>query len=121
MQHFLLRFLWDGNFSAPMEEKLKKGIKVLDVGCGPGTWVLDMASAYPNSQFYGIDIAPVFPSAIKPVNVTFLKANAFDLPFSDEFDFVHLQLATLNFTQHEWIHKVIPEMLRVTRPNGYLE
>lgn len=37
--------------------------------CGPGTWVLDMGSAYYNNKksvFVGIDISPTFPNQIKP-------------------------------------------------------
>jgi ubiquinone/menaquinone biosynthesis C-methylase UbiE len=33
--------------------------QVLDIGCGPGGWVLDMAKAYPALQVTGIDISDV--------------------------------------------------------------
>ena len=39
-----------------VEEKLKKGAKVADVGCGHGASTLVMAEAFPNSQFIGYDI-----------------------------------------------------------------
>jgi tRNA G46 methylase TrmB len=32
-------------------------INVLDVGCGPATWLLELATEYPANNFYGIDIA----------------------------------------------------------------
>jgi SAM-dependent methyltransferase len=38
-----------------VEEKLKKGGRVADVGCGHGTSTVIMAQAYPNSRFYGFD------------------------------------------------------------------
>ena len=38
-----------------VEEKLKKGAKVADVGCGHGASTLLMAKAYPNSRFFGFD------------------------------------------------------------------
>lgn len=38
-----------------MEEKLKKGAKVADIGCGHGASTLLMAKAYPKSQFVGFD------------------------------------------------------------------
>jgi SAM-dependent methyltransferase len=38
-----------------MEEKLKKGAKVADVGCGHGASTIIMARAYPNSTFIGFD------------------------------------------------------------------
>ncbi len=38
-----------------IEEKLKAGGKVADVGCGHGASTVIMAQAYPNSRFYGFD------------------------------------------------------------------
>jgi SAM-dependent methyltransferase len=36
-------------------EKLKRGAKVADVGCGHGVSTILMAQAFPNSRFYGFD------------------------------------------------------------------
>src|ERR1700734_3463422 len=38
-----------------VEEKLKRGARVADVGCGHGASTILMAQAYPNSQFVGFD------------------------------------------------------------------
>ena len=38
-----------------VEEKLRKGAKVADVGCGHGASTLLMAEEYPASQFFGFD------------------------------------------------------------------
>jgi 2-polyprenyl-3-methyl-5-hydroxy-6-metoxy-1,4-benzoquinol methylase len=38
-----------------IEEKLKAGAKVADVGCGHGSSTVIMAQAYPNSRFWGFD------------------------------------------------------------------
>ena len=32
LRHLMFKYVWQGNFSAPVEEKLKNGAKVLDVG-----------------------------------------------------------------------------------------
>ncbi|HKH02440.1 MAG TPA: class I SAM-dependent methyltransferase [Bradyrhizobium sp.] len=39
-------------------EKLKRGAKVADVGCGHGVSTRLMAEAFPNSQFFGFDYHP---------------------------------------------------------------
>jgi SAM-dependent methyltransferase len=38
-----------------IEEKLKRGARVADVGCGHGASVILMAKAYPKSEFFGFD------------------------------------------------------------------
>ena len=38
-----------------VEQKLKRGARVADVGCGHGASTLLMAEAYPNSHFFGFD------------------------------------------------------------------
>lgn len=38
-----------------VEEKLRKGAKVADVGCGHGVSTIVMAEAFPNSEFIGYD------------------------------------------------------------------
>ncbi|RCH89750.1 hypothetical protein CU097_001724, partial [Rhizopus azygosporus] len=56
-QHWILKYIFGCNYHAPIHNLLEKGIKVLDSGCGPATWCFDMAEAYPNSKFQGIDIS----------------------------------------------------------------
>ncbi|CAG8598753.1 11113_t:CDS:2, partial [Racocetra fulgida] len=77
--HYICRFIWKCNYSAPIHDKLSSGgALVLDVGCGTGTWVVEMANEFPRSHFTGIDISPVFPREAKPENVLFAEANLLD-------------------------------------------
>ncbi len=47
-----------------VEEKLKAGARVADIGCGHGASVAVMADAYPNSRFWGFDFhAPSIETA----------------------------------------------------------
>ena len=42
-----------------LKEKLEAGIDVLDVGCGAGRAMIELAKAYPNSRFAGYDFSIV--------------------------------------------------------------
>ena len=74
-----------------VEEKLKAGTKVADVGCGHGASTILMAQAYPNSEFFGYDYhAPSIERAkllAKEAGVgdrvTFAQATAKDFPGKD--------------------------------------
>jgi 2-polyprenyl-3-methyl-5-hydroxy-6-metoxy-1,4-benzoquinol methylase len=75
-------------------EKLKKGAKVADVGCGFGITTLMMAKTYPNSTFSGFDfhkesIDKARESSKKENvnNVKFEVASASEYPGSD-YDFI---------------------------------
>ncbi|GBB92128.1 hypothetical protein RclHR1_01970010 [Rhizophagus clarus] len=123
LNHFFRRYMFQSNFSVPIEERLIQGeCKVLDVGCGPGTWLLDLASKYESSYFFGLDIKPVYPNEIKPENLEFYEADMFNgLPFPDnEFDFVHQETMSFIVKADQWNY-VISELIRVTKPGGFIE
>nr|CAG8572005.1 13318_t:CDS:2 [Entrophospora candida] len=127
MQHYLFRYAWQGNFSSPMGERLSNGgVRVLDVGCGSGSWIIDMATNYPNSTFVGVDISPIFQSSLKDhpalTNIGFIKHNVLEgLPFPENtFDYVYQRFLSTAFTPSEWVRD-INELVRVTNPNGWIE
>lgn len=41
-----------------LEERMRSGIKVLEIGCGAGVALTTLAQAFPQSQFVGIDPSP---------------------------------------------------------------
>src|SRR5688572_3596090 len=54
LEHYIHLQVWKSYFSSPMDTILKLGgIEVLDVGCGSGVWLLEMAANYPLSKFTG--------------------------------------------------------------------
>ncbi|OZJ02607.1 hypothetical protein BZG36_04280 [Bifiguratus adelaidae] len=120
-QHLLLKWAMEGNFRAPVHDMLVRGANVLDIGCGPGTWLLEMAETYPNSNFYGIDISAILPAKIPP-NVYFTRANAAHrLPYPDNhFDYVFQRLLCAAFRDSEW-QRVMREVNRVCGHEGWVE
>ncbi|RHZ88612.1 hypothetical protein Glove_21g370 [Diversispora epigaea] len=121
-KHFVIKYIFEENFSAPVKDLLTNGCRVLDVGCGPGTWILDMASEYTRSSFVGLDIFPMFPSEIKPNNTDFILADVLnDLPFeSNYFDYIHLGDMGYCFTEYEF-DCIVTECRRILKPGGWIE
>ena len=81
-----------------------------------------MALDYSVSIFVGIDIAPLFPENYPP-NMVFLKCDIMDgLPFPDNtFDFVRQAFVIICMDWQSWKEKVVKELIRVTKPGGYIE
>ena len=75
--------------------KLEKGIKVLDIGCGMGKAVNMMAKRFPNSTFYGydlsaqaIEVAKKEATKIGNPNTVFQVQDILNLNIIEKFDFV---------------------------------
>ncbi|GBC04791.1 hypothetical protein RclHR1_05880004 [Rhizophagus clarus] len=122
-QNMYISNLWKSKFSSPIEQNLKVGgYRILDVGCGSGIWLLELARMYPNNEYYGVDVTPLFPTDNLPGNVQFFSANVlYDLPFEAfTFDFVHQRFLVRNFNTKQW-QTIIGELTRVTKPHGFIE
>jgi 2-polyprenyl-3-methyl-5-hydroxy-6-metoxy-1,4-benzoquinol methylase len=75
--------------------KLAAGAKAADIGCGAGVALIEMAKAYPRSNFHGYDIAKIpLARAIAnarqagTANVTFHDASVDPLPSDASCDFI---------------------------------
>jgi SAM-dependent methyltransferase len=74
-----------------VEEKLERGAKVADVGCGHGASTVIMAEAFPNSRFVGFDYHDASIERAREIaeeaglsdRVSFAAASAADYPGSD--------------------------------------
>lgn len=75
--------------------KLERGAKIADVGCGSGVALIEMAKAYPKSNFHGYDIAKIplgraveNARAAGVTNVKFHDAAREPLSADGSFDFI---------------------------------
>ncbi|MFV0253234.1 MAG: class I SAM-dependent methyltransferase [Beutenbergiaceae bacterium] len=104
---------------------LRPGMDVLDVGCGPGSITVDLASRVPGGRVLGIDssVEVLNRGADLAVaqgveNVEFEPADVMSLPYApDSFDVVHAH----QLLQHlDDPVAALQEMRRVLRPGGLL-
>lgn len=102
--------------------------QVLDVGCGSGGWVLDVAFASPHAEVAGIDISKTLTDyASARARSQGLSNASFEmidvtkpLPFSDHtFDLVNSRLLVGALHRTVW-PQLVQECFRITRPGGML-
>lgn len=112
----------------PPQITLTVGQVVLDIGCGPGEWALEMAQHYPDCQIRGMDLSQrmiVYANACARLrrlpNVLFTVADALQsFPFPDaSFDVVHARFVA-GFLQVSTWPVFLKECVRVLRPSGIL-
>ncbi len=99
---------------------------VLDIACGPGEWVLEMARRFPNKQVTGIDTSNIMinyanyiAQAQNIANTGFFIADATQpLPFPDaSFDLINTRYI-IGFMRTAGWPLLLKECLRVLRPGG---
>ncbi len=125
-QHYVLRQAFGGNFLAPIEHPRA----ILDVGTGTGRWAREVATVFPSANLIGLDLNPppmdeqaqASEDDLLPPNYAFVPGNILEgLPFADaSFDFVHMRLLVLALPHDRWPF-VVRELIRVTRPGGWVE
>ncbi|KAJ7784467.1 hypothetical protein B0H16DRAFT_298953 [Mycena metata] len=99
--------------------------KVLDIGCGTGTWILNCGMAWRHCHFVGVDVVPLHPdlgTSELSTRITWVQANFLEgLPFpNDEFDFVHIKRIALGVPEDKW-DSLFEEIARVLKSGGAFE
>ncbi len=102
--------------------------RILDIGCGPGGWVMDVANYYPSREVVGIDVSDMMLLRARNEaqrrtlkNVEFIKMNALQpLKFPDQhFDLVNMRAGVEYIPRANW-YALLQECYRITRPGGIL-
>lgn len=102
---------------------LRAGMRLLDVGFGPGTITLDLAEAVAPGEVIGVENADApFETAKRNAaargdeRTTFVRGSVMSLPFEDNsFDVTHAHQVLQHLTDPV---RALEEMARVTRPGG---
>lgn len=101
--------------------KLRQGMAVLDIGCGPGTITIDLVRVVAHGPVVGIDrsadvIEAAFATENLPDNLTFAVGDVYSLDAEDNsFDVVHAHQVLQHLSDPV---AALREMRRVCRPGG---
>ncbi len=121
----LLRRRSAANTAAHFLPLLKPGMRLLDVGCGPGSISMGLADVVAPGDLIGIDmeetqisLANAAASAGGHSNARFQVGDALNLPFEDNsFDAVHSHAVLMHIPD---VSGAAAEMFRVLKPGGLL-
>ena len=112
----------------PKELALSPGQAALDIGCGPGEWVLALAERFPGVEVAGIDISEIMTSygrhlareqLFDSVYFKLMDVKA-PLAFPDaSFDVIHARSIIGVMTPATW-PGLLAECVRILKPGGYL-
>ena len=102
--------------------------RVLDLGTGQGSWCIDAARDWTNTEFIGLDVVPIqtpLASLNEPEleqRVSWVVANFLEpLPFPDDsFDLIHMRFIGTGIPDDRW-PDVLAEATRVLIQGGTLE
>ncbi|MEZ4728306.1 MAG: class I SAM-dependent methyltransferase [Caldilineaceae bacterium] len=105
-------------------ERLEAGIQVLDVGCGVGGALCELARAFPNSTFTGcdasptaIDIARSDTAQLDLTNITYQVRKGEALPATPKYDLVLTLDCLHDMTQPQ---RTLQAIRGCIQPNGVL-
>jgi len=94
--------------------KLQTGAKVADIGCGAGVALIEMAKAFPRSNFHGYDIAKIALTHAAEnskragvTNITFYNASVDPLPGDASHDFITTFDCLHDMTRPDLVMKAI--------------
>lgn len=117
-----------GPLAEQPESSISQMHNILDLACGPGGWVLDVAFAHPEIEVAGIDISRIMVNYANARAISQKRTNAsFEvmdvtkpLDFPDgAFDLVNARFLINVFSKDHW-PALMKECVRILRPGGIL-
>lgn len=103
----------------------RRPLRILDVACGTGRTLAQIAQALPGQQYFGVDLSPYYlesarEALAKVPEVTLCAERAEKLPFRDDY----FDAVTSTYLFHELPRRqrgeALAEMARVLAPGGVL-
>lgn len=119
-------FKYDGRWQSVAKKLiehygLKKGDKVLDVGCGKAFLLYDLLQAVPGLEVFGIDISEyAIIHAKEEVKDQLYQGCATKLPFADHFFDLVFSINTLHNLPCYKLEKALHEISRVGKEKKYI-
>jgi trans-aconitate methyltransferase len=92
---------------------------VIDLGTGVGDWAWDFAETYPDTDVYGIDIAPIQSEHV-PGNLHY-QIDDIELPFGFRQRFHLTHARGIELAIHDWPLFLTRCFRDLLEPNGYIE
>ncbi len=102
-----------------------KGKRLLDVACGTGRTLAQIAQAHPELKLYGLDLSPYYVQQARELladvrDVSLVSENAEHMPFADALFDVVTSVYLFHELPKNARRRVIAEMYRVLAPGGLL-
>jgi len=123
-QHAMLLDIMGEKYVPPMAEVMADDVPgerkaCLDLGCGSGSWIMEVARDFPNCIAVGTDLIPM-QSPTMPPN---LRSEIDDINlglehFYGDFNVVHVRLISSGIKDY---NRLIDQIGRVLRPGGLID
>ncbi|CAO3611559.1 unnamed protein product [Cunninghamella blakesleeana] len=124
--HYALKQLFASNILSLVLPKFIAKARIIEIGCCRGTWILDMATQFPECEFIGFDDSiEKLPDGLPPLpNVQFELASITKetprLPLEDEsVDVINIRSQN-GFMDHDDWHRFFVEAYRILKVGGMI-
>lgn len=102
-----------------------QGARLLDVACGTGRTLAQLAVAHPALKLYGLDLSPYYVQEARQTladvpDVSLVAENAEAMPFADALFDVVTSVYLFHELPKNARRRVVAEMARVLKPGGLL-